>query len=175
MGLSAFISLIIARMPGHENNFLFAIGIFTNYMILSGYNVLSFKGGQKKRAGFFDITVSGGMLLVSGWMLIQGILSMVRSSDTGILYIVFGGIGFLLSLGDFQFFRKPNRSRTGWLTSHIGRMCGAFIASVTAFIVAGLELNALVYWIAPTVVGNIYIWYWIKRIKGKAIPSKPIL
>ena len=172
MGLSALFSIIVARLPGHRNTFLFCIGIFTIYMIISGYHALRFKGRKEKRAGVFSFLVSGSMLLVSAWMLGQGLLILVEGGETGILYIVFGAIGLLLSLGDFKFYNRRDRRKMGWLTSHIGRMCGALIAAITAFMVAGLHLNSLFYWIAPTVLGTFYIRFWIRKVtsaKGRAI------
>ena len=40
MIISSLISLFVARMPNHENLFLFLIGIFTIYLILAGNRVI---------------------------------------------------------------------------------------------------------------------------------------
>ena len=40
---SAALALIIAIMPGHENPFLFCIGLFSSYFIITGYRSLKFR------------------------------------------------------------------------------------------------------------------------------------
>ncbi|MBX0333755.1 hypothetical protein K3G39_10955 [Pontibacter sp. HSC-14F20] len=49
MVISSLISLFIARMPNHENLFLFLIGIFTIYLVLSGNRALTLKSKIKGR------------------------------------------------------------------------------------------------------------------------------
>ena len=47
-------------------------------------------------------------------------------------------------------------------------MSGAYIASITAFLVAGIHLEGIIYWILPTIIGTFFIVYWsIKAKKGK--------
>ena len=77
MIISSLISLFVARMPKHENLFLFLIGIFTIYLILAGNRALTLKSNIKDKADWIDKVISGTMLLVSIGMLILGILGMV--------------------------------------------------------------------------------------------------
>jgi cytochrome c-type biogenesis protein CcmH/NrfF len=44
-------------------------------------------------------------------------------------------------------------------------MSGAFIASFTAFLTAGLGLKHWLVWVLPTVFITIWIIYWIKKYK----------
>jgi len=46
-------------------------------------------------------------------------------------------------------------------------MIAGLIASITAFIVAGLKLWTLAAWVLPSVVGTIYIIYWRLKVKSK--------
>jgi hypothetical protein len=46
-------------------------------------------------------------------------------------------------------------------------MIGAFIASVTAFLVAGLHIGTTLVWIMPTILGTVYIIYWNRQFKSK--------
>ena len=46
------------------------------------------------------------------------------------------------------------RHFAGWLTWHIGLMCGSYISFVTAFLVVNLGLGSPLAWIAPTLVGT---------------------
>ena len=50
MIISSMISLVVARMPNHENLFLFLIGIFTIYMILAGNRALTLRNKIKSKA-----------------------------------------------------------------------------------------------------------------------------
>ena len=170
---SSLFSLIIARMPNHENTFLFLIGLFTIYMILAGNRSLTFKGNLKYEADKTDKIISGTMLVISIVMLVLGALGMIQKVEGSILYVFFGGLGLFMSLNDFKNFKKYKTEKTLWLKSHIGRMLGALIASFTAFLVAGLHFSEVFYWITPTVLGTVYIIYWVKKVdKPNALTTK---
>ena len=165
MIISSLISLFIARMPKHENLFLFLIGIFTIYMVLAGNRALTFKSKTKIKADIVDKLVSGIMLLASIGMLTIGIIGMIQHIDNSILYVFFGGFGAFMTLKDFQTFRNFTEKKNAWLISHLGRMVGALIASVTAFLVAGLHIGTTLVWILPTILGTAYIVYWNRNFK----------
>jgi len=162
--ISSLISLFVARMPDHENLFLFLIGIFTIYLILAGNRALTLKRKIKTKANLIDKLISGIMLLVSIGMLIIGIVQKVENS---ILYLFFGGFGALITIRDFQTFKVFSEKKNAWLISHLGRMIGALIASVTAFLVAGLHIGTTLVWILPTILGTVYIIYWNRQFKLK--------
>ena len=166
MIISSLISLFVARMPNHENLFLFLIGIFTIYMVLAGNAALSFKNTAKLKASNSDKTISGVMLLISVIMVVMGVVGIIQKIDNSILYAFFGTFGIFLTLRDFQTFKRINQNRNAWIKNHIGRMVGAFIASVTAFLVAGLNIGTVLVWIMPTIVGIPYIIYWSRKIKS---------
>tara|TARA_R110002050_G_scaffold141251_2_gene266340 strand:+ start:44159 stop:44836 length:678 start_codon:yes stop_codon:yes gene_type:complete len=161
---SSLISIPISWMPNHENLFLFLIGLFTIYLVLAGNIALGFK--TKTVAAWKDKLVSGAMLIISAAMLFVGAYALLGDS-MGILYLVFGGLGMLLSIKDFVFYKNPKKSPKGWLVVHLGKMLGALIASFTAFIVAGLGVNNIIAWLLPTVIGTIYIVYWKRKTLGK--------
>lgn len=165
MILSSLISLFVARMPNHENLFLFLIGIFTIYLILAGNRALTLK--TKSKADLIDKLVSGTMLVISIIMLILGTLGMVQKVDNSILYLFFGGFGAFMTIRDFQTFKVFTEKKSAWLISHLGRMIGALIASVTAFLVAGLHIGTILVWILPTILGTVYIIYWNRQFKSK--------
>lgn len=165
MIISSLISLVIAKMPNHENLFLFLIGIFTIYMVLAGNRVLTLKSKLKEKADYIDKSISGIMLLTSVVMIIIGIIQKI---DNSILYIFFGGFGLFMTLKDFQTFGIFKENQNARLKSHIGRMVGALIASITAFMVAGLNIETLFVWIMPTIIGTGYIIYWNRKLKTVA-------
>ena len=83
-----------------------------------------------------------------------------------ILFIFFGIISLVLCFQDFRFWRNPRKSKTGWLAQHIGKITGAYIASVTAFLVGGMKVQGLMVWILPSIIGNAFIIYYIIKIRG---------
>jgi uncharacterized membrane protein len=166
MIISCLISLVIACIPKHENVFLFLIGLFTIYLVLSGNRALSFKSHLKTHANFCDKLISGSMIISAVFMLGYVIYDVIFNSKFDVLFLVFGGLGLFLGLKDFRFFKTFKTNKKAWLKSHIGKIVGAFIASVTAFIVAGLSITSLVSWLIPTVVGTIYIIYWSRKIQA---------
>lgn len=167
MILSSLLSLVVAQMPNHKNLYLFLIGILTIYMVLAGNRALTFKNKSKTQADYIDKTISGSMLVISLIMIAIGVVSMIQKIDNSVLYLFFGALGTLMTIKDFQTFKKFTKNKNAWLISHLGRMTGALIASLTAFLVAGLSLGSLLIWMLPTVLGTIYIVYWSRKLKAK--------
>ena len=160
---SSLISLPIAWMPGHRNLFLFLIGIFTIYLVVIGNRSLGFKRKAKATTG--DYAVSSVMLLFSLFMLIFGIYGLFNSLVNSILYVIFGSFGLVLLRGDYKFYREHGNGGNEWLLNHLSKMLAALIASVTAFIVAGLNMGSLLAWILPSVIGTVLIIYWRRKMK----------
>lgn len=171
MIISSAISLVVARMPNHINNFLFLIGLFTIYMVLAGNRSLTFKSIRKTEANFVDKLISGVMVVSALLMLGFGIYGLVNDHSQSILFLFFGVFGIFLPYGDYKLFSKTLENRKLWLINHLSRMLGALIASITAFLVAGIKYDNLWAWMIPTVLGTVYIIYWIKKVKGKLKPK----
>lgn len=172
MVISSVISLVVARLPNHENTFLFLIGIFTIYMVLAGNRALTFKSIKKTKANMVDKMVSGTMFISALIMIGFGINRLMHLDNFGILFLFFGGFGLFMPYGDFKLFTKTLENRKLWLINHLSRMLGAFIASVTAFLVAGMKYDNLWAWMVPAILGTVYIIYWIRRAKGKIKPKR---
>src|SRR4051812_671020 len=68
---SSLISLPICWMPNHQNVFLFLIGLFTIYLVVSGNRALTFK--TKIKADITDKAISGIMLCLSIIMISIGL------------------------------------------------------------------------------------------------------
>jgi len=162
---SSLISVPICWMPKHQNIFLFLIGLFTIYLVISGNRALTFK--RKKKADVVDKIISGTMLFFSIVMVTLGIYYQLNTIENAILFIFFGGFGLFMTIKDFIFYANISEINKKWLSKHIGKMIGALIASITAFIVAGLGIANLIAWITPTVLGTIYIIYWNRKTETK--------
>jgi uncharacterized membrane protein len=171
---SSLISIPICLMPKHNNLFLSLIGIFTIYLVLSGNRVLRFKLKSKTKADLSDKLISGTMLSASVIMILMGIYCILNSVTNGILYAFFGGFGFYMTIKDFMFFKNFTKTKNSWLIKHIGKMTGALIASITAFIVAGIGIGNLIAWITPSIIGTLYIIYWNRKMERKPELSKNV-
>ncbi len=164
---SSLISIPVSWLPNHENMFLFLIGLFTVYLVLSGNQILTFKSKQKTLAKPIDTILSGTMLILSIFMVLFGAYGFIKGYSGTILFLFFGGFGLSLTIRDFIFYKNVTKTKHGWLSNHIGKMIGAFIASVTAFIVAGLGIGTLISWTLPSILGTIYIIYWRRKLNTK--------
>lgn len=162
---SSLLSLIVASFPGHENMFLFLIGIFTIYMVLAGNRALTLKVSIKSKADAVDKSISYIMFAIAVLMMIFGTICLLKDNNLSILYFFFGSIGLLMTYRDFKAFKEFTTNNKVAIVSHVGRMVGAFITSVTAFIVAGLSISNLVVWLLPTLLGIPYIIFWTRKMK----------
>lgn len=167
MLISSGLSLVIAVLPNHQNTFLFLIGLFTIYLILSGNRALSFRDSNKLSANTTDKVISGSMCIIALIMLIVATFKWVAEHEDAIFFLFFGAIGLFLAISDFRNYKLYRFQKIAWLKSHIGRMVGALIAAFTAFLVTGLQRNDMIFWIAPTFIGIIIITYWTKKVSKK--------
>lgn len=161
---SCMVSIPVSWMPNHQNLFLFLIGVFTIYLVLVGNRALSFK--IKEKANCADKIISGTMLVFSFFMCGIGLYGVLHHNSLSTLYLFFGGFGLFLTLRDFKFYKNPQNKENAWLVSHISKMIGALIASITAFIVAGLGIGSIISWVLPTLIGTIYIIYWKRKVSS---------
>ena len=164
---SSLLSFLICLMPQHENLFLFLIGLFTIYLVISGNRALTFRLKSKIQADSTDKSISGIMLFLSIIMIMIGIYCVLNSLNNGILFAFFGSFGFYMTIKDFIFFKHFHGLKNNWIIKHIGKMVGALIASITAFIVAGLGIGNLIAWITPSIIGTLYIIYWNRKVESK--------
>ncbi|WP_281987489.1 hypothetical protein [Aquimarina aggregata] len=171
---SSLISLPISLMPNHENIFLFLIGLFTIYLVVAGKRALLFKSKHKKQTDWIDKVISGSMLLFSVVMIAVGSYGVINVIENSVLFLFFGAFGLFTTVKDFRFYSTYSVAKNAWLTSHISKMIGAFIASVTAFIVAGLGIGNLFAWITPTILGIIYMIYWKRKTKVKPLLNRQV-
>lgn len=144
-----------------SNWFLFAIAIFTGYLIGSGYRVII-----RQRAGVVDPTASdyalqGGMLVVASLMIgIGGYGSIAGGIELGEVLVVFGFIGGTLAWRELRQLRSEQPAQTPWISRHIAFMGGGYIATVTAAVTVNLTmLPELLRWLGPTAVGTPLIVY----------------
>lgn len=173
MSVSALLATMIALLPGHWNPFLFAIGIFTLYLVVSGRLALRYKSMKTSADLQFDKLVSWAMIIIGVGMVGYPAIQILTVGNAGIVLAIFGAIGLSLALRDLRYFKNLERLRQNWLRLHLNKMIGGFIAATTAFFVVNEVLPGLWGWLAPTAVGTIFIAYWTRKVqKGKVFEAK---
>jgi uncharacterized membrane protein len=153
---------LLAFDPSPNRIFLTLVAIFSGYFAFSGYRVLSRKrpiDAAEPLDWGAAILVVGACLFLGGW----GLGFLLGGDSFGTVMVVFGAIGLLVGITDIQVFRIPDK-RAPWMPDHLGRMMGAYIATVTAVSVVNLSVvSPVVSWLWPTAIGVPLIWYWQRK------------
>ena len=101
-----------------------------------------------------------------------GIWLLVKTNLFGLVFLAFGSLGLLFVWQDFLIFNKKSSIKNYWLIGHLQRMTGAFIASITAFLVVNAKyfpnsILGFVYWLLPTIIFTPLIVKWSKKYQVK--------
>lgn len=159
---SALVALLMSYL--HPNYFLFIIGVFTSFMLLSGKRYV-----QKKQLCYVklvDWLLTLTMLFFGLGFIVFGTYNIYFSNYFGIVFLAFGGISMLFVYQDNINFRGKSKVKNFWLTTHIQRMVGSYIASFTAFIVVNNTfLPDIIAWLLPTVLIVPLIIKWTRKHK----------
>jgi uncharacterized membrane protein len=161
MCIAGLVSLALALL--HPNRFLFLIGFFTLYMTIAGKQYLSFQN-PNHQAKWFNWLLTTIMLCFGTTLIFLGIRILPNDSFAGV-YLSFGFISLNFVRMDYYNFKKLNTKPNFALTGHLQRMCGAYIASLTAFLVVNVKfIPSLVVWLLPTIVITPLIFLWSKKL-----------
>lgn len=169
MILSSTSSLILSYL--HLNPFLWMVGIFTLYMVATGKRYIYLKLlGINQEPKLLDWCLSIGMLIAGTVLLVMGLHHLIKSNSFGLVFSVFGMLGILFSYADLQNFRGKTKTKKYWLLAHISRMTGAYIASLTAFLVVNvqhfpMEVPAILVWLMPTILLVPFIFRWSRKVQ----------
>lgn len=159
--LSALLLALIRPNP-----FLFAVGVFSGVMVATGLRALRLKALHRgQRPARLDWALLTLAIMAGVALFAQGVLGYQHSADPmALVSAVFGLVLLGQSVGDFRRFTRPSPYALQWLQVHIGRMMGAFIATVTAFSAVNLTfLPTVVQWLWPTALGVIAIRFFRRR------------
>jgi hypothetical protein len=171
MLLSGLTALVLSIV--HPSTFLFAIGIFTIYLIGTGtrHIALKLKGDASTSPTWMDWTLT---LLMLGFGLVlvgYGVYKIVHSNYFGIVLIVFGLVGLSGVRQDFKYYQGLEKDRLYWLRTHIARMTGGYIAATTAFLVNNTQhlqnIPGYIYWLLPTIILTPLIIKWQRQYISK--------
>ena len=97
------------------------------------------------------------MLLTTLAMIGLAIYSLMNNnSGLAIILGLFGFIGGSLAIVDVLRYKNGLHHPKEWILEHLGRMCGAYIATFTAFAVTNLTafLSGLLLWVLPAILGG---------------------
>lgn len=149
--------------------FLLTVGIFSYYMVLSGYRALYLKQPTQSadlrfRIGALDKGAAQFTLIACSGLAAYG--AVYWYTDLAPVLMVLGSIGALMALLDLRRFKSASVEPTRWFFTHMIRMLGGTIASVTAFMVTNMDmLPPLARWLGPTVIGTVAITIWVSVYK----------
>jgi len=137
------------------------VAVFSGYLAFSGYRALSRKR-PAQTAQTVDWVAATGVIFACLGLGVWGLSWVLAGRSFGILMMVFGGIGVAFGAVDVHLFRADKTAE--WMVTHLQRMIGAFIATVSA--VSAVNLTAVMgiaAWLWPTLVGIPLIYYWSSK------------
>ncbi|MFT4662218.1 MAG: putative membrane protein [Glaciecola sp.] len=162
MLFSAISAFVISVLPNHESPFLFSIGLFSCYFLISGLRSLNFK--EKEFQLRVDKLIAYLIFLTGISMILYPI---VLYSKLNIILTVFGVVGIVFGFRDLRLFKDIKRLKKNWLKLHLGKMTGGYIAAVSAFFVVNQILPGIWNWFVPGIIGSGYITYWMIKLNKK--------
>lgn len=153
----------------HPNYFLFIVGVFTLYMVCSGTRYMYLKNLSKgQQPKLVDWLLTGFMLFFGIAFLIFGTYHLAHKNNFGIVFLVFGVIGLRFVRIDFRNFRGKTKVANPWLVTHIQRMMGAYISTLTAFLVVNNKIMpSYIAWLLPALLLFPLIVIWVRKYKVK--------
>ena len=160
VGKLFFFSMIINAIAGfimsilHNNIFLLIVAVFSFYMVCTGQRILSLKNlAVNQKPAPIDYCLTFGMLLFGSGFIIYGGFLLLNQNYFGSVMLLFGSISIFFVRTDLHLYKGIVKFKNYWLLVHLQRMIGAYIASVTAFIVTVHQFNlGIIGWLLPTVV-----------------------
>jgi uncharacterized membrane protein len=150
--------------------FFVLIAFFSFQGAFNGYRILYLKKlnqGQKAETIDYIGLIVGALATII--MLYLGIGNMGKNNQAGIILLIFGVFYASGVWQEYRKFKKPPDEKMFWMYKHIGQMGGAYIATMTAFLVNNYRffpfLPPIVLWLLPTVVGVVIITTVLKKYK----------
>lgn len=164
MAVVALTAVVLAVL--RSGPFLFLVALFSFYLAFSGYRVLARKS-PAQRATWPDWSMVL-VLLAGGVGLLAHGARTLGQVETGTVSIVFGVIALLLARSEIEGFRRPSTDPRAWWFTHMRRMLGAYIATVSAFSVVNFTvLPPVARWLWATAVGTVGIALWTRHYRAQ--------
>lgn len=157
---SIILSIVIALSPQHENAFLLAVGLFSGYFVLSGKRSLKYKQLQISYKWDFLLAFS---IIATGLLMI--FYPILLTKKINLVLLIFGLAALFFGFRDYLNLKQPKQLQKKWLKLHLGKMTGAYIAALSAFLVVNNVLPGMWNWFAPSIIGVPFIISWIVKIE----------
>jgi hypothetical protein len=168
----AMILIFVTALPMaliRRSAFLVLISIFSLYLVLRGWRIARNRVGTPNA---LDWVTSGVMAVAAVGMVITGGLLIGRGDTLGIVLLAFGALGAVLSWIDAKQYRVGSLRGKERIVQHLNRMLAATIATLTAFAVINIRIEAwYLVWLAPTVLITPIIILWSRRIHAGVRPK----
>lgn len=167
--MTAVLTTAVALSLLDPNPFLFAIALFSSYLLFTGWRAAQHRSAGTAR---LDRLAATAMLLLGIGMIAVGLTATVTgdSDDRARILMVFGTIGLGFALVDLRTSGQGGVEGALRIARHIGRMGGAYIAATTAVAVVNLEmLPELLRWLGPTLlISPLLAWFSARRLQRRA-------
>ena len=152
------------------NLFLFVIGIFSFYLVFSGWRAALLRDGRLRWPDHL-----GGLAMGATGLAMMGLGLNGLVGDGGaqpVILLVFGAIGLTMALSDWRDWRAGPVTGKARIARHLTRMLAGSIATLTAAIVVNVTfLPALVTWLGPTALITPVIFWWNARVMRGRVPA----
>jgi uncharacterized membrane protein len=147
----------------HPNYFLFIVGVWTTYMLITGKRYLSIK--QIADVKKIDWVITIVMSLFGAVLSAIGVYLLIKGGSFGLVLFAFGGIAMLMTYSDYNAYSGKSKYKNFNITNHIQRMVGSYIASVTAFLVVNNHhvFPDVLAWLLPGTILAPLIAKWSKE------------
>lgn len=143
--------------------FLLVIGIFSFYLVFTGWRAAMVRDGQPR----IPDHMAGAVMALTGVVMMGlGVGRLISSGGAHpVILLVFGSIGLTLALTDWRDWRAGPVTGKARIARHLTRMLAGTIATITAAVVVNLSfLPALVTWLGPTALITPFIFWWNARV-----------
>ena len=161
MAVALLLALVVSVLTA--NLFLLLIGLFSSYLIYTGWRLAIVKTGAQSNVDRLIIRL---MLVVGVLMIGYGGYMSVSGDSLGIALLVLGVAGFAPAWSDLK-------RRGAWpkgkarILEHLSRMGGGCIATVTAVVVTNVQTSpAFIAWLLPGIIGGVLLTYWSRRLSS---------
>jgi predicted membrane protein DUF2306 len=173
----AVIFVTAVHMSFYKNIiFLLLIAFFSFQGAFNGYRILYLKklheGQKPERIDWIALAIGA---IASVAMMAFGIYVLTIEWQTGIILLVFGSFYTSGVWREYKKFTNPPAGKMYWYYSHIGQMGGAYIATITAFLVNNAHwasfIPGIVFWLLPAAIGVPMIYSTIAKYKKLYAPK----
>lgn len=170
LGMLVVTLTTIALVAIRPNLFLLVIGIFSFYLVFTGWRAAMLRDG---RPDWPDQLAGMAMAATGLVMMGLGLGGLLGAGGAQpVILLVFGSIGLSMALSDWRDWRAGPVTGKARIARHLTRMLAGTIATITAAVVVNLTfLPALVTWLGPTALITPVIFWWNARILRGTIPA----